>query len=157
MMLIKHYKNTRIEFQIDLDCPFYCEYKWNAVKRGSGFYLYNVKYNLYYHRVVMMAKSGEVVDHIDRDTTNNLSSNLRIVTQSENLQNRSKQSKKYNSSQYIGVSFETWSGKWKASININYKRKTLGRFNTEIEAAEAYNSAIKQYRPVYGVLNKILK
>jgi DNA-directed RNA polymerase subunit RPC12/RpoP len=42
------------------------------------------------HKYVMMSESSEVVDHIDRNKRNNLSSNLRIVTPSENMKNKDK-------------------------------------------------------------------
>ena len=155
MILIKYYKHEKIEFQIDVDCSYYCLYNWNAVKRGNKYYLYNGKNAIYYHRLIMGAKKGDIIDHIDRDSKNNLKSNLRVVTSKENSYNRTKSSSKYNSSVYIGVSFDTHSGKWKASININGKRKTIGRYTNEIDAAMAYNEAIIKYRPVFGTLNII--
>lgn len=48
------------------------------------------------------------------------------------------------SSQYKGVVFDKNRGKWMARITVNGKKKHLGRFNTEIEAHNAYQKALKE-------------
>jgi hypothetical protein len=89
---------------------------------------------------------GFVIDHIDGDTRNNKKSNLRIITQDENCQNRKKQSKSATS-RYIGVyQIKNRRGirsKWAANVFINKKRKWLGTFDSEGEALGARNEAIK--------------
>lgn len=47
------------------------------------------------------------------------------------------------SSKHKGVSWNKSSKKWKGQITINSKRKHLGYFNTEIEAHNAYQNALK--------------
>lgn len=42
------------------------------------------------HRLILNAKRGEEVDHIDRDPSNNQRANLRIVSHAENMRNRGK-------------------------------------------------------------------
>jgi hypothetical protein len=44
------------------------------------------------------------------------------------------------SSPYKGVSFCTWSGRWRASICVNYKVTNLGRFDTAYEAHLVYEA-----------------
>ena len=46
---------------------------------------------------------------------------------------------------YKGIDFNKTSGKWRARIRINKKRKSLGSFQTEKEAYEAYQKALKEY------------
>ena len=41
----------------------------------------------YLHRIIMNAKKGDVIDHINHDTLDNRRENLRIVTHSENKRN----------------------------------------------------------------------
>ena len=77
------------------------------------------------------------VDHIDRNKTNNDISNIRMVTKSENQQNRNAK----------GYCFNKRENKWQAQIRLNYKIKYLGYFNTEAEARQAYLDAKKIYHP----------
>lgn len=80
------------------------------------------KYNV--HRLVWAYHHGEippgmVVDHIDRDTTNNRIENLRVVTQTENLRNRSMYS--WNTSGYPGVEPV-------GKADVSYRRKPLNYY-----------------------------
>lgn len=93
-----------------------------------------------------------VVDHIDRDKTNNQVNNLRWVTRSQNNMNSSKTTK-FTSSRYKGVSYEK--NKWRAYIRLNGKKLHLGMFETENEAAHAYNSAALELFGEFACLNVI--
>jgi len=75
-----------------------------------------------------------VVDHIDNNPLNNLVNNLQIITHRENLS----KDIKIRSSKYIGVHWFERTKKWKSSIRINGKKKHLGYFLSETEAAKAY-------------------
>lgn len=83
-----------------------------------------------------------IIDHIDQDKLNNRLDNLREATETKNKYNTKIQSN--NTSGFRGVSFDTHSGKYKASIRINRVLKNLGRYNTAEEAAVAYNTAAKE-------------
>lgn len=48
-------------------------------------------------------------------------------------------------STYKGVCWYKNSGKWKAGLTLNGKSINLGYFDTEIEASEAYQNALKLY------------
>ena len=48
-------------------------------------------------------------------------------------------------SQYSGVTWDKNTNKWKSYITINGKKKHLGSFTSEEEAAEAYQNALKIY------------
>ena len=84
----------------------------------------------------MGAKPGEVVDHINRNRLDNSLENLRIVTQSENVFNKSHQ--KNNKSGYRGVSWTSREQKWRAVISKNKKQKHIGYFENKDEAYAAY-------------------
>lgn len=109
------------------------KYKWylgeNYVNgRGSDKKLVRL------HRYVLQYFGKDCVDHINNDTLDNRISNLRIVTTKQNSMNKS--SKKGSSSQYVGVSFDKKSKKWKAEIRVNNKKVYLGSFNSEFDAAK---------------------
>ena len=93
------------------------------------------------------------VDHIDGDRTNNHHENLRFATHMENSRNRKKQNNA--SSIYKGVFFKTARKKWEAQIKINKKVKFLGHYESEKEAAKAYNEAAVEHFGDYAKLNKI--
>ena len=94
-------------------------------------------------RLIMNPPECSVVDHIDGDGLNNQKSNLRIVSQRQNCQNRHQ----IKTSKFVGVTFDRWTKnkekKWMATVVINAKQKMLGRFKTEEEAHEIYCNAIK--------------
>jgi len=85
----------------------------------------------------------ECVDHIDRNRLNNHIDNLRMVSYSEN--NRNKTKKQNTLSQYVGVTFDKRTQKWKAQCKINKITKNIGRFNTELEAGLAFNEYCIQH------------
>lgn len=112
------------------------------------------------HRFLLNAKRGQVVDHINGNTLDNRISNLRIITHSGNCTNRRKsplQTNKKSSSKYKGVSKRyKVSGEivWQACIRKD-KFMYLGKYNTEIEAAQAYNEAAIKYHGEFARLNKL--
>lgn len=87
------------------------------------------------HRAILGLKFGDILqgDHINRDRLDNRRINLRIVTNAQNEQNKSK--RKEGASRFRGV--QPNNGKWTASVTANGKRMHLGSFSTEEEAGAA--------------------
>lgn len=81
---------------------------------------------------------GMVVDHINGNTLDNRSANIRICTQGQNLKNQHKWQKKKNGVKYKGVS-KTNNGRFVARIFNEGKNEFLGVFDTQKEAAVAYD------------------
>ena len=122
------------------------------------------------HREVLGIKDSKVlIDHIDGNGLNNMRSNLRICTHSENRKNRHNKSDKHTS-KYLGVSLKTTkykytvkngenrvsiSKKWEARIQHNKKQISIGLFDTEEEAALAYNKKAIEFHGEFSSLNKI--
>jgi len=80
-----------------------------------------------------------VIDHINGDRFNNRLDNLQIITQREN----SSKDQKVGSSIYVGVHWCKARKKWDSKIRINGEKKSLGRFTNEIDASNAYQTALK--------------
>ena len=139
---------------IDTNCLYKYNYLYVVIKRGVPYVKINL-YNkrLYLHRLVIDAKKGEYVDHINGDTLDNRRCNLRICTNSENLRNS--KTRIDNTSGYKGVSYKKERKKYIAYININKKRIFLGYYNSKIDAAKAYNIGAKKYHGEFARLNKI--
>jgi hypothetical protein len=135
------------------------KHKWSAVNNHNetyyairGIYINRRKKRIIMHREIMKPKAGFVVDHKDGDGLNNTRENLRIVTAAENAYNRKKHKNKC-SSKYKGVSREKDSKKWRAIINYKGIPIRLGFFDSEIEAAKAYDDAAKELYREYAKLN----
>jgi len=73
----------------------------------------------------------EMIDHINRDRTDNRIENLRITNHLEN---------NWNTKDYKGVYFSKLKQKWRARIRFKGKDIELGFYKTESEAAEAYKN-----------------
>src|SRR2546429_607790 len=93
-----------------------------------------------------------VIDHSDGNPLNNLRSNLRIATTSQNNANIGKLGKG-KTSLYKGTHFNKATQLWRSSIVINNQWNHLGYFDIEIEAAIAYNHAAKKYFGEFAYLN----
>lgn len=104
------------------------------------------------HRFILGEENirGLDVDHIDRDGLNNVRSNLRAATRSQNMANMPKVR---GSSKYKGVSLCKATGKWAAHIRGENSRSVhLGRFKTEEEAYAAYCKAARELRGEFALL-----
>lgn len=92
-------------------------------------------------------KEGTFVDHINRNKLDNRKCNLRIVSMSENNQNRGKiyfNNENKITSKYKGVFWDRT--RWRAAITVHGKKIYLGSYQEEEQAAEVYNrNAIKYF------------
>lgn len=145
------------------DAPLALLYKWTITKGGSSGsrnhppYVRGVdrtgnkaKY-VRLHRLIMNAKPDEHIDHINGNTLDNRKSNLRVVTPQENQANSRKKSAA--SSKFKGVAWSKPCNKWRAYININRHQIHLGTFETELEAAMAYDKKAKELFGEYAYIN----
>lgn len=101
----------------------------------------------------MNAPNGVEVDHKDGNGLNNVRSNLRFCTASQNKMNM----RCWNKHGFKGVTFMKRRGLrcWRAKLTINKIVKHLGYFYCLHEAALAYNKAAKKYFGRFARLNAV--
>lgn len=103
------------------------QYSWSFTNGYVMAYDKNLKKNIYLHQLIMNrigVDDGLVVDHIDRNKSNNRRNNLRIVTYQDNSRNCSLS--KRNTSGITGVTWNSGKDKWQSTICIKGKLKMLG-------------------------------
>jgi hypothetical protein len=147
--------------------PIGRQWKRNKLKfrnNGNGYMMVdfhaNGKYrNVTLHRMVATAFVENLhnfpqVDHINGDKNNNHPSNLRWVNGKQN--NRGYKQKTANkTSRFRGVHWEKRRKKWVAQISARGLQKFGGYFDSEIEAAIAYNKLAISADYSSSALNKI--
>lgn len=111
-------------------------YAWRSVDGGRR--------HIYLHRAIAGATWGDgtYVDHINRDRMDCRRVNLRIVTPQQSAQN-----KPALRGRFRGVSFDASRGRWSAHAQLDGKRRFLGRFDTEEEAAAAAAQWRREHMP----------
>jgi hypothetical protein len=104
---------------------------------------------VYLHRWIMRAPKGLDVDHINGDRLDNRRENLQLCTRGQNMMKSRK--RRGTRSRYRGVSWNAGKQRWQAQVNIDGRAKLIGRFESEEEAARAYDATAKA---LYGAFFK---
>lgn len=120
-----------------------------SLNKSGGYYQIAIRGTLYLvHRIVAVLHdlnvNGLVVDHIDRNKINNKIFNLRVVSQKENMQNKSMHSN--NTSGVQGVLYDKrhdqWISSWMQNGKQKYKRFMVKNYTS---SEHAFNAAV-EYR-----------
>jgi hypothetical protein len=102
----------------------------------------------YLHHFVLGIK--ERVDHVNGNGLDNRKKNLRRATAAQNRHN-SKRRSDNKSSKFLGVRKRKDCKRWEARI----RGRSVGHFDTEIEAATAYDQAAKKEYGDFARLNGV--
>lgn len=107
---------------------------------------------LYLHRLILKPPNGLFTDHINGDRLDNRRSNLREATFAQNSRN-TPGNPFGRISKYKGVNRVSTTNRWKATITADGVFHYLGCYETEEEAAAAYDSAASYFFKEYAYTN----
>lgn len=127
----------------DSDVPLIDQWYWTSLVRpGRSHYAFRRQngITIYLHRFIMNVPTGMEVDHRDGRGWDCRRLNLRICTHGQNQHNYSKCSRT-TTSVFKGVHFSASKQAWIAQIKMNGTKRHIGEFESEIEAAKAYDTA----------------
>lgn len=143
------------KIMIDENMESLKKYKWHFHKAGYVRATINGRRE-FCHRIILNAKKGEIIDHINGDKLDNRRTNLRFCTFQQNTANSSK--KENCISRFKGVRFDTSMKRrkrWMAACEHSGKSITIGRFKTQEQAAIAYNNKAKEIWGEFARFNVI--
>jgi len=111
------------------------QYHWSL---DNGYAARNEKgKTIFMHRQIMQPPKGMVVDHVDSNQTNNCRANLRTATRA---QNRANQRRRHDSSsRFKGVFYNRSVRRWYAKCMYARRTHCSAYFDTDVEAAQAYD------------------
>jgi len=138
-------------FLVDAEKEYVSLFKWHN-KDGKGYPFTTVRPHLAITEVLFgKPPEGMMWDHKDGNPKNNTSENIRAATMIQNTWNRSKIKRKC-ASDYKGVHWMPKQG-WGARITVENRRLWLGAYETEEEAARAYDKAALIHHGEFARLN----
>ena len=132
------------------DFSVLAKHSWYRQSDGYAQAAINGK-NRYMHRMILCAKSGEEVDHINGNKLDNRRANIRLCNRRQNQINIGLIST--NKSGFKGVSWIKRRAKWSANISLNNHSVTLGYFDDAVLAAHAYDKAARENFGQFAYLN----
>ena len=143
----------------DEDFDIVSKHKWHAKKYKHTYYAAtNIKKEdkktiLRMHRLIINVPDGMEIDHLDHNGCNNQKYNIKVCTHWENMQNKKNQYDVLTTTKMKGVYFDNTTKKWKSTIWINGRSKSLKSSDRLEYAIRAYNRASMFYFGERAFLN----
>lgn len=130
----------------DEDYQYLSQFKWQALKGRHTYYAVRQEWIsgknrskcIYMHREILgLNNPKDHCDHGDGDGLNNQRFNIRKCSNNQNRFNM--RHRDVGTSKFRGVCFDKRVKKWRSRVNKDKKAHELGFFNTQEDAAKAYN------------------
>lgn len=153
----------RVAIVDDEDFEYLNQWKWCAANHHGNCYAVRSRHengikveNIRMHRLIIGAKKGEQVDHINHDGLCNIKSNLRICTGLENANNRKVVANRKAGVKYLNVCISgrsTDTPRYIVDITYNKKRYYGGSFPTQELAAKKADEMMLSLKGEFANLN----
>lgn len=135
---------------VDDEFAHLSNWKWYAMRARNTFYAVRtfksrgIRGTIFMHHAVIGRSLDKKLDtdHRNGNGLVNTLSNLRHITRRENSSNRRDRRDGKTSSNQAGVCWDNYFKKWVSRIQVNGRRKNLGHFTNENDAANAYKRAV---------------
>lgn len=139
---------TSKNFEIDdIDFNLVSQYTWFLDSDG-----YPVAHIRGKTKSIMILLVGKGYDHKDRNPLNNKRTNLRKASRTQNNANRGL-CKIGCTSKYREVNLKD--GRWRATVSYQHRQLHIGCYDTELDAARAYNKYATIYYGEFATLNEV--
>lgn len=122
---------------------------------GVAFTLFGKSKKFLAHRIIWILENGTIpkgslIDHKDRNPSNNNIHNLRLASHQENAWNRKANINSYST--FKGV-HKLKNGRFQCKYKIKHKTIWLGTFSDAREAAMVYDQAVKKFHGEFFLPN----
>ncbi len=139
----------------DADLAAVASYSWRRHRNGTKVYAIatgqGAGWGTLLHRLILNVTDPSIlVDHRDGNGLNNVRSNIRMAGRAQNAWNAGAHND--GKSPFVGV-WQRPSGRWAAQIMANGLRYTIGTFDSQEEAAEAYDEKAIEIHGEFARLN----
>jgi hypothetical protein len=144
--------NSNLHAEVDEQDIHLAAFRWRLeTKRNKTYASARIGgARVYLHRIIMNPTKGMVVDHHpDPNGLNCRRSNLRLCTRSQNMGNSKAHADRQG--KYKGV--YRHGDKFIAQICVRRRRMKIGRFDTAIDAAKAYDERARQEWGLFAKCN----